>query len=179
MRTFIAIEIPEEIKKEIINIQNSLPEFKGKITEKENLHLTLKFLGEVDEKSIRKIKRKLGEIKFPKFKTEINSIGFFDNRKSIYSKQLIVWLHMTNCDELQKEVDKKLKDLFEEEKRFMSHLTIARIKGLKNEKNFFSKLKKIKIPEMNFLVQKFSLKKSKVTRNGPIYEDIEIYGLKI
>lgn len=179
MRTFIAIDIPKNIKKEIVKIQDSLPEFIGKKTETENLHLTLKFLGEMNENSLEEIKKKLREIKFSKFKTKINSMGFFDNRKSIYSKQLIIWLHMADCKELQREVDEKLSGLFEMEKRFMSHLTIARVKGLRNEKQFFNKLQKIKIPEMNFLVKNFSLKKSKVTRNGPIYEDIEVYNLEI
>ena len=61
MRTFIAIDIPDSIKNEIIKIQNSLPEFIGKKTEKENLHLTLKFLGEIDEEKIELIKKELRE----------------------------------------------------------------------------------------------------------------------
>ncbi|RLG16235.1 RNA 2',3'-cyclic phosphodiesterase, partial [Candidatus Pacearchaeota archaeon] len=43
MRTFISIDIPEKVRKEIIKIQNELSDFKGKKTEPENLHLTLKF----------------------------------------------------------------------------------------------------------------------------------------
>jgi len=59
MRAFISLELPEEIKKEIVKIQNKLPEFIGKKTEKQNLHLTLKFLGEVGEEELEKIKKKL------------------------------------------------------------------------------------------------------------------------
>jgi len=175
---FIAIDIPEKIKKEITKIQNSLPEFKGKKTEYENLHLTLKFLGEVDEKTLEQIKKKLEEIRLKRFKTEIKHLGFFDNRKSI-RKQLIVWVNMTNCEELQKEIDKKLSDLFEKERRFMGHLTIARVKQIRNDKTFFNKLLKVKIPEMNFIVKDFKLKKSKLGRPGPIYEDIAVYELEI
>ena len=171
MRIFIAIEIPEKIKKEIVKIQNSLPEFNGKKIETENLHLTLKFLGEIDEKRLEEVKKKLKEIKLKQFETEIKDIGMFSDR--------IVWLKMTNCDELQKKVDEKLEDLFEMEKRFMSHLTIARIKELKERKNFLIGLKKIKIPEMEFVVKNFNLKKSKLSRNGPVYENIETYDLKI
>jgi 2'-5' RNA ligase len=47
MRAFISIEFPEEIKNELKKIQEQLPEFKGKNTEPKNLHLTLKFLGEI------------------------------------------------------------------------------------------------------------------------------------
>ena len=53
----------EEIKKEIKKIQDLLPEFSGKKTELQNLHLTLKFLGEIKEKDVEGIKEKLREIK--------------------------------------------------------------------------------------------------------------------
>lgn len=176
MRTFIAIDIPEEIKEKIIDIQKKLPEFKGKLTERENLHLTLKFLGEVDENKIEKIKEKLREIKFNPFKTEIDSLGVFDNRKSHkYEQSLIVWLHMKNCDALQEQIDSKLERLFEKEKRFMSHLTIARVKSVKNKKDFTEKLYKINVPKMNFYVDSFILKESKLTEKSSIYKDIEIY----
>ena len=171
MRTFIAIDIPEKIKKEIMKIQDSLPEFKGKKTEYENLHLTLKFLGEVDEKTIEKIKKRLGEIKLRKFQAEISKIGMFSDR--------IVWLNIKNCNELQKEVDEKLSGLFEKEKRFMGHLTIARTKEIEDRKKFLEKMRKIKIPEMKFVVDNFILKKSKLGRPGPVYEDIAVYELEI
>jgi 2'-5' RNA ligase len=171
MRTFISIDIPEKIKKEIVKIQNSLPEFKGKKTEFENLHLTLKFLGEVDEEKLEEIKKILRKIKLSSFEAEINSIGTFSDR--------IIWLGMKNCNELQKEIDEKLSDLFEKEERFMGHLTIARIKEIKDKKIFREEIRKIKIPEMKFDVKNFNLKKSKLGRNGPVYEDIEVYNLKI
>jgi RNA 2',3'-cyclic 3'-phosphodiesterase len=169
MRTFIAIDIPEEIKKKIVEIQEQLPEFNGKKIEYENLHLTLKFLGEVNENSIEEIKNKLNRVKLKSFEIEIKDIGMFSDR--------IVWLKMKNCGELQKEVDDKLESLFEKEKRFMGHLTIARIKEIKDRKKFSIGLKKIKVPEMNFSVKKFSLKESKLGRPKPVYEDIEIYSL--
>jgi 2'-5' RNA ligase len=180
MRTFIAIDIPEEIKKEIVKIQKQIPEFKGKLTEKENLHLTLKFLGEASEYNVQKIKEKLREIEYNPFEAEIDSLGFFDNRKSNkYEQPFIVWLHIKNCDELQKQIDSKLERLFEKEKRFMSHLTIARVKNVKNKKEFTEKLYEINIPKMKFYVNSFSLKESILTAKGSIYKDIEVYNLEI
>ncbi len=171
MRIFIAIEIPEKIKKEIIKIQNQLPKFNGKKTEKENLHLTLKFLGEVDEKKLDQIRKILRKIKLNSFETEIKKIGMFSDR--------IIWLGMTNCNELQKEIDNKLSGLFEIEKRFMGHLTIARIKNLENRKQFLEKIRNIKIPSIKFVIKSFNLKKSKLGKPTPVYEDIEIYNLGI
>ena len=178
MRTFISIEIPEKIKEQIVKIQNELPEFDGKKTEFENLHLTLKFLGEIDDGKAEIIKQKLREIKLKKFETEINFIGIFDNRKSGEQK-IIIWLNMTNCDKLQKEIDEKLSGIFKKEKRFMGHLTIARVKKIKDKKKFLEELKKIKIPKMKFLVENFFLKKSVLTEEKPLYETIEKFNLEI
>ena len=170
IRTFISIDIPREIQKEIKKIQGKLPEFRGKKTEPENLHLTLKFLGEIDEEKFEQIKEKLREIKFEKFETEIKHSGFFDNRK--YG---IVWLHLSDCENLQKEIDEKLSSLFRKEKRFMSHLTIARIKSVDDKKKFLEELKKIEIPVIKFVVDNFRLKKSVLTFKAPVYETIEEY----
>ncbi len=174
MRTFISIEIPEDIKREILKIQKELPEFRGKLTETDNLHLTLKFLGEINEKKAEEVRKKLREIKFNKFDAEIDSIGVFSEKFV-----RIVWLHVSNCEELQKEIDEKLSELFEKEKRFMGHLTIARVKSVKNKKEFLEKISQIKISEMKFVVKNFNLKKSILTEEKPFYEDIEAYNLEI
>jgi len=172
MRTFISIDMPEEVKKKIIEIQKNLPEFFGKKTEPENLHLTLKFLGEIDENKIEEVKKKLREINFNKFESEIDSIG-------VFSEQFvrIVWLHLSGCEELQKEIDKSLRGLFDKENRFMSHLTIARVKKLKNKENFLEDLKKIEIPSVEFDVKEFYLMKSELSEEGPKYSIIEKYNL--
>ena len=170
-RSFVAIDLPQNIRTEIRKIQEKLPKFKGKITEFENLHLTLKFLGHIPEETLEEVKKKLGLVKFRKFETEIDKIGVFAPR--------IVWLHMTNCLELQKEIDEKLSDLFEKERRLMGHITIARVKDAEDRNAFLEKLKKIKIPPMlKFVVKNFKLKKAVLTRKGPAYEDLEEYSLE-
>lgn len=174
MRTFISIDMPEQVKKEIKKIQDSLPEFFGKKTEFENLHLTLKFLGEISDEKLKKVRERLREIKYKKFETEINEIGVFSEK---FVK--IIWLHLSNCDELQKQIDEKLKELFELERRFMSHLTVARVKNIEDKKKFLQELKKIKIPKSKFVVESFNLKKSTLTPEGPVYEILESYELRI
>ncbi len=167
MRAFIAIDIPDNAKKEIANIQKQLPEFKGKLTEESNLHLTLKFLGEISEEQTEKIKESLKKIKFRKFTAKLSDLGFFSE-----SFIRIIWIKLENCDELQKEVDNELKDLFKKEERFMSHLTIARVKAVKDKKRFIDELKKIKVNPIEFEVSKVHLKKSVLTSKGPVYEDV-------
>ena len=173
MRAFVAIDIPNDIKNEIIKIQKTLPEFSGKKTGPGNLHLTLKFLGEADEKEVKTVKDKLNLIKVKRFETEVDRIGFFDNINSG-----IVWLHMADCGELQKEIDEALKSLFLIEKRFMSHLTIARVKQVKDKSKFLKELHEIEFDKIRFEVKNFKLKESVLTKNGSVYRDIEVYDLK-
>ena len=172
MRTFISIDIPEQVKNEIKKIQGKLSGFRGKFTEPENLHLTLKFLGEINEKKIREVIERLREIKFEKFETRMDSIGVF-SEKFIR----IVWLHLTNCDALQRDMDKKLDNLFKKEERFMSHLTIARVKYIQDKKNFLEDINQIKVEKVKFIVDKFYLMKSELTESGPRYSVIEEYNL--
>ena len=188
MRCFISIDIPEYVLGEINKIQEQLPEFYGKKTELENLHLTLKFLGHIDKEKVKLVKEKLREVEFEKFETEIDLIGVFSEKFV-----RIIWLHLKGAEELQKEIDEKLKDLFEPEKRFMGHLTIARVKNVrqkpkllttsskigqgKDKKLFLEKLKEIKFSEIKFNVENFRLKKSMLKSEGPVYEIIEEYTL--
>ena len=58
MRCFIGIDLPIAVIKEIKKIQIKLePNFTGRLTSSENLHLTLKFLGEIEEDSINDVKK--------------------------------------------------------------------------------------------------------------------------
>lgn len=171
MRCFVAIDIPENIKKRIVKIQKQLPKFEGKLTEFENLYLTLKFLGWIDETIVMNAEKLLSQITFKQFEITMNSIGVFSDR--------IIWLNAENCDELQKKIDEKLEDLFEKENRFMGHLTIARIKKIDDKIKFKGDFKQIKIPEMKFIVKDFVLKESKLKRSGPIYSNLRVYRLEI
>ena len=119
------------------------------------------------------VKKKLKEIKFKSFEAKISEIGTFSPN---YIR--IVWLRLNNCFRLQKMIDEKLSVLFKKEERFMGHLTIARVKNIKNKRYFIGELKKIKIPkEIKFKVTTFRLEKSTLTPEGPIYELIEEYPL--
>ncbi|MFW6233075.1 MAG: RNA 2',3'-cyclic phosphodiesterase, partial [Nanoarchaeota archaeon] len=161
-RCFVSVEPPAHIKKEILKIQKVLPKFIGKSIELENLHLTLKFLSEIDEETILKVKKKLSEIKLNKIHCKINTLGVFSEKFV-----RIIWLKVQGVEELQKLIDEKLNEIgFEKENRFMSHLTIARVKIINNKKDFLKKLNKIDIPELEFNIKSFELKESILKPEG-------------
>ena len=59
----------------------------------------------------------------------------------------------------------------------MSHLTIARVKQVKNKKNFLEELNNIKIPEIRFSIDEFQLKESLLKSKGSTYKTLESYQL--
>lgn len=172
MRVFISVELPREVKKEIKKIQAKLPEFVGKKTELENLHLTLKFLGEIDREKVEQVKKALKKVKLKKFEAELDKLGIFTP-----SFIKIVWVSLAGCNELQKQVDEALSGLFGKEKRFMSHVTIARVKNVKDKKKFLSEVNKIKFEKIKFKVDRFYLMESVLHEKGPEYRVIESYSL--
>ncbi len=176
-RCFIAINLTLEAINEVRKIQKIIESkdlFIGKFTELKNLHLTLKFLGEITENNIKKIKERLKQISFGFFEGELENIGVFSEH---FIK--IIWIELTgNVFELQKQIDEKLQDFFEPEKRFMSHITIARVKHVKDKKKLIDILKKINHKKIKFKIDSFYLMESELKSEGPVYKVIEKYDLE-
>ena len=174
-RVFVAVDFPDSIIKEVARVQEVLGnlKFDGKMTELENLHLTLKFLGEIDDNKLEEAKRKLSEIKFNKFEARLDGIGTFNYN----GNPRIVWIKIggKGIFELQRKVDNALTGLFKPEERFMSHTTIARIKYVKDKNGFNKHIKGIKLRDVKFEIDKFKLKESELKELGPVYRDVEVY----
>jgi len=171
VRAFICINFPDEIIKEITRVQSLINLFTGKLTEPENLHLTLKFLGDLDAKKLTIIQERLQGIKFPKLNTKLKKTGTFSFKK----EPKIIWIKITGLNNLQKEIDKSLRDLFPEEKKFMGHTTIARVKFVKDKIYFKKHIENLPLKKINFEISKFYLKKSELTPQGPIYTEISSF----
>lgn len=171
MRLFIAVSLPEEIKQNLFELQQKLPEAKLNLVRE--FHLTLKFLGEVKESEVSKLKEALAKVKLEKFRAGLSKIGVFDE-----SFIKVVWVGVEpeeKITKLQQEVEKALSGMFPKDNRFTSHVTLARVKYVKNKKEFIEKLAKIKIEKLSFAVQSFQLVKSNLTEEGVVYEVLEVF----
>ncbi len=177
-RSFICIDFPDEVIKEIARIQEVLGNWKftGKMTELENLHLTLKFLGEIDEKKLKEVKEKLKKIKFNMLEPGLGNVGCFSYR----GKPRIIWVKILGKEiyELQKQIDEALSPLFKKEERFMGHITIARIKYVKDAKRFKEHINAIKLKKIKFSEDKFKLMESELRALGPVYTLVEEYNYR-
>ena len=177
MRCFVALDFPRNVRNEIKRIQDLIKKktlLTGRFTNSENLHLTLKFLGEIDSKKIKEVKNRLRKIEFKSFEVYLDNIGIFSEK---YIKIIWIKLNGKGIFELQKEIDNELKDLFKPEFRFMSHITIARPKNVKKRKELLEYIKQIKIKNIKFKINDFYLMKSELFSEGPVYEDLEGFKL--
>jgi len=180
IRTFIALDLPREAMKYVEELQKQIEKknlFTGKFTETENLHLTLKFLGEIEEEKVEEVKKRLREVKMQSFEARLGEIGIFSSKYSSYVRVIWIKLDGKGIFGLQKEIDERLKEIFQPEKRFMSHITLARVKHVKNKKELIDYIKNLKTKDIKFKVDKFFLKKSTLQEQGPVYEDLEEYEL--
>lgn len=182
MRIFYGIEIGDEIKN---SIYNKLSEYiynnrDIKWVEKQNLHLTLQFIGEVSDKILEDIKSASKQISFNSFDISLKTIGGFP----YLDKPRVVWVGMPEVPKslfnLQKDIKtlclrctEDEKDIKIDTKPYHPHITIARVKGRINY-NLIDYLKKNK--NMNFGIQKvkhITLFKSVLTKQGPVYSVID------
>lgn len=179
IRCFIALDLPREAINELEEIQNLIRKknlFYGKLTEPENLHLTLKFLGEINENKLKEIQEKLKTVKIKAFDASLGELGFF-SKKSFR----IMWIKLNGSElwNLQKEIDKICSELgFVIEERFMGHITLARIKKVTNMEEFLKYVKNLKHRKIKFQVKEFFLKKSELFPDGPVYNNLEKYSLE-
>ncbi len=177
MRCFVAADIDDRLKAEILPLQKELARIADvKLVEPENLHFTLKFLGEIDNRTLTEAKNMLGKAasQFMPFNTSVKGMGAFPNINYIR----VVWIGCPELYNLQKTIDDSLVPLFKKEKEINPHLTLARIRSERNKEalaDFINKNKNVEIG--SFHVEEIMLKSSKLMPKGPVYEDVEVFRL--
>jgi len=180
IRSFIAIELPAEVKQALGKIQAQLKSGSRapvKWVDPAILHLTLKFLGYVDAGVIGNITSALEEScrGVAPFQLGVNGLGVFPNPRRVQ----VVWVGLTGELEklaaLQKRIDTVLTPLgFRAEARpFTPHLTLARVReeaGPEERQRLGELVASITLePAGSFTVDAVHLMKSQLTRTGPIY----------
>ncbi len=183
MRSFISIDIEsKDVLDKISNFQNDL---KGsacpmKIVHRDNLHLTLKFLGDISDASYKRIVELLEPSisQFPAFQADFKGTGFFPT----ISELRVVWIGMDAPEivYIQRDIDETLTSIgFREDRKFVPHLTVSRIKSSLNKKSLLNVLDRYKEHEFGTQkIEKIKLKKSTLTPQGPIYETLKEFDLK-
>jgi 2'-5' RNA ligase len=187
MRTFIAIELPQEIKDSLRRLQEKLKASKTDVkwVEPNNIHLTLKFLGEVDDKKLDKVIKIIEETARDKneFQMRISSLGAFP--KIDFPR--VIWVGVETGNKETKAIAEELEEktakigIPKEDRPFSSHITIGRTRSSLNREKLVQDLKnkaELGGEKLEFYVTKITLFKSTLTPHGPIYEVLKETNLK-
>jgi len=188
VRSFIAIELPDELKSGLFQLQAQLKIGKQppvKWVDPYSIHLTLKFLGNV---AVDKISGITGAIEaaaqeISPLHLEVSGLGAFPNLRRVQ----VVWVglsgELARLGELQQRIESNLAPLgFAPESRpFKPHLTLARLReqaSLDERQSFGELIAGIRFEAVyGFKVDSISLMRSQLTREGAIYSRLSLVGL--
>jgi RNA 2',3'-cyclic 3'-phosphodiesterase len=176
MRLFISAEIPERIQAHLARVQRQIENkyVQMRLADARQLHITLKFLGEIEPSLVEKAKRFLASVSVTPFDVSLGSMGVFPNEKNIR----VVWVGLVPAEpiiQLQKRIDDRLSGFFERERDFVTHITLARVKSLPDRQLSINVLKRITIIRESFTIQSFSLMESMLGKSGPVYRELARY----
>ncbi len=174
IRVFIGLDLPEDIKRSLGLLKR--PVRGAKWVPLENLHLTVRFIGEVSENCLQIIKEELREISFYSFKVKIKDIGHF----SAKSTPKVIWAGVDPHEEimeLREKIDEALSKVKIplEKKKYIPHVTLARLRGTN-----FQEVVEFLQQGMGFFTREFVLGQmilfsSKQKEEGSVYSIEEIF----
>lgn len=182
-RIFIAINLPEEIKKDLSKYQERWLELPAKWTSKDNLHITLEFLGHLTDLELAEVCSVVGEVakNHKPFSINLTNILYAPLKKM---PPKMIWAQGEKVEELaelRNDLEEYLleKINFRAEGRgFVPHVTLARISEF-----LFRQIEPEERPEvvenidLTFYVESIEVMESELTRQGPRYTIIESHQL--
>lgn len=181
IRLFVALKIPPATIDEILKICSNRINKPNLISweSRDKIHLTLKFIGEVEDSVVQPIAEELKFIEsYKSFNSTISKFGFFYK----FKEPKILRTDLNTDSSLFKLVDELNQRLLKfdikiEKREFKPHLTILRIKkdpGI----DFINKFKDYSIDEIKFTASQVALMESKLLHSGAAYKEINIYELR-
>jgi 2'-5' RNA ligase len=175
MRLFIAFPLLEKIKTILGRCMETIKYcgVKASFVRAQNLHLTIKFLGEVEPRGLESIKAAMGNTArgFSAVNVRLTDWGFFphERRPKIF---FIATDNETRLGIIARTLEKNLeKSGFVRENRFKPHITLARIKNPENIEKLAKKIEILK-PRDEFTIGEIVLFKSILSAQRPTYEEI-------
>lgn len=176
LRLFVAIAPPDPVRDRLAGLQGGVPG--ARWVDRENLHLTLRFVGEVDDHRARDLDAELSRIRTPAFDMALAGVDFFGTER----KPVSLWAGVDAPPALTRLRDKVDRAAvaagFQPDgRKFKPHVTLARLKQAPRERLGRWLGDHGLFRTEPFRVDGFSLYRSDLTDNGPIYDELASYGL--
>ena len=176
IRLFVALELPADLRRRMGQLSTGVRD--ARWVAEENLHLTLRFIGEVEKYLVDELVDALAGIESPAFPLTLSGAGHFESRKRVRA----VWIGTEKSDELASlvaRIEHALvgAGLAPEGRKFSPHITVARLKGAPpgDVAKWLSANTLFKA--FPFHVTRFALFASYLGRAGPTYEIVETFPL--
>ncbi|HDR74300.1 MAG TPA: RNA 2',3'-cyclic phosphodiesterase [Methanoculleus sp.] len=172
-RVFVAIDLPDAIRERIAKTQTVLAQSGARLTfvAPRNMHITLKFIGEVDDETLNEIRTALEGVSADPFEIAVRGVGANNLRRP-----RVVWSNIEDAGKtggLNSAIEDALAPLgIEREKRaYTAHITIARVRQF--DPSLLGAMEQVAATDFgSFRADRHVLKRSTLTKQGPIYEDI-------
>ena len=173
VRTFVALELSKDIQDQLAFAQETIRGCKARLTfvDPKNIHITAKFLGEVDEKTLQKVMDALRSVTFSSFPVTAGTVTV-NNPKRPHT----VWCAIDDTGQGER-LFNLIEDVFvplgfeRDTRRFTPHATLARVKS--PHPSLFSALDSLKDKSFgSCTICGITLKKSTLLPQGPVYEDL-------
>ena len=174
-RLFVAIRPPEDTRDLLIDAMDDSPELRW-VTE-HNLHLTLRFIGEVERPVAEDIAAELGRIRAISFRISAKEVGIFDQRNGG-----ALWAGVQPKEEvaaLASKIERACQSagLAAERRTFRPHITLARF-GRQSKPLAATFIERNSgLSSQPFAVDHFTLFQSRLSRHGALYEEVASYAL--
>ncbi|HKV63819.1 MAG TPA: RNA 2',3'-cyclic phosphodiesterase [Candidatus Acidoferrum sp.] len=180
MRLFVALEIPSTIRENLKELVKTLRAVSPQTrwVRPENLHVTLKFIGEVPEIKLAAIRAALAQVRSEQSATlDFRGLGFFPNEK----QPRVFWAGIeasSNLKTLAADIDKALEavDIIREQRPFSPHLTLARFESQRVTDKLRTAIQENARRDIGSLyINRFHLIESKLKPSGAEYTTVESF----
>jgi RNA 2',3'-cyclic 3'-phosphodiesterase len=181
MRVFIAIELPDQIRSGLAELESDLKPVtnSARWVAPESIHVTLKFIGEIPEQRLPAIDSALVGLSWKPFTVTVRGIGFFPGNRS----PRVFWagLEAASMEGLAERIDVRMEQLgFEKEKRaFRPHLTLARAREMRIHGSLVAASEKYANHNFgSFTADRYNLFQSTLKPTGAVYNKLKEYLLE-
>lgn len=182
VRAFLAFEVSEEVRASLAEAGEELRRTGADVSvvARENLHFTVKFLGEIPEGQVQEVDSRIARLSLSGFEALLKGAGVFPDMR----RPRIVWVGVGEGAELMTGAANAVIDALEgigkpEEREFIPHLTIGRVRSPRNAAALVSFLNRNSQREFGrTFIGSLKLKSSVLTPSGPVYTDVREYALK-
>ncbi|MDP2741675.1 MAG: RNA 2',3'-cyclic phosphodiesterase [bacterium] len=183
-RIFIAINLPEDIRKKLVSYQKKWPEITAKWVSSDNVHITLEFLGYITDQELGEVCMITKEVvkKYKSFSINLNKICYGPLKLLLGKSPKMIWAigeEVKGLANLKNDLEKSLLEAVHfapENRKFIPHITLARI----NEWEW-KKIEPEERPEVDenmdliFSVESVEVMESELKRGGPQYTILESF----